>query len=455
MTGDERTRALGSEDITSLLFRLTLPAFFGMFVNALYNLVDTLFVGNVVGHVAIGSLSIVNPIQLIIVATSLMVAVGTASSISRNLGAGKMERARAYFRTSYGLNLILGFAIIVLGLIFSEPIIDLFGATAEMREMALSYIRIVLFAAPAQMIVMNTHHILRGEGKSLQSMIGLMIGAFTNIFLDAVFIVYFRWGVEGAAIATVASQYISMLYMGWIYYTGRSSIGEYPHRLNLNIELVKDIFSIGLPTFLRNGTASIIAVFVNISLAMYGGDMAISAYGTVNRLIFFVTLPAISLVQGMQPIAGYNYGAGNLRRLIEVVKSALTWDTLLLTFSTALLFLFNSSIISLFSREPAFIEKTREASWVLFSMVPLLGLQFISSSFFQSLGEPRPALIITLIHRVLVFPPLLWLLPKTGLGLLGVYLAFPISDVISSLIGGLLLKKKISELREEIALSEN
>ena len=261
--------------------------------------------------------------------------------------------------------------------------------------------------------------------------------------------------MEGAAIATVASQYISMLYMGWIYYTGRSSIGEYPHRLNLNIELVKDIFSIGLPTFLRNGTASIIAVFVNISLAMYGGDMAISAYGTVNRLIFFVTLPAISLVQGMQPIAGYNYGAGNLRRLIEVVKSALTWDTLLLTFSTALLFLFNSSIISLFSREPAFIEKTREASWVLFSMVPLLGFQFISSSFFQSLGEPRPALIITLIHRVLVFPPLLWLLPKTGLGLLGVYLAFPISDVISSLIGGLLLKKKISELREEIALSEN
>lgn len=454
MSHAQRTTALGTENIPRLLFRLTLPAFFGMFVNALYNLVDTLFVGNVIGHVAIGSLSIVNPIQLIIIALALGVAIGTASGISRNLGAGDIEKARAYFRTSYGLNVLIGTLIILLGQLFSGPLIDLFGATQELREMALSYIRIVLFAAPAQMIVMNSNHNLRGEGKAMHSMIALMIGALTNIFLDALFIVVFRWGIEGAAIATVISQYICVGYMAYVYYSGMTTLGELPHRLSFSPALIRDIFAVGLPTFLRNGAASIIAVVVNMALSVYGGDIALSAYGTVNRLIFFVTLPAISLVQGMQPIAGYNFGAKNFQRLISVVKQALVWNTLMLTSATALILLFNEPILSLFSREPDFIAQAKQASYYLFAMIPILSFQIISSSFFQSLGEPKPALWITLAHRLLLFPPFLWILPQLGLGLIGVYLAFPLTDIFASALGGILLKKKLAEFRELMELSD-
>lgn len=438
--------ALGTKPIPTLLLENSLPAIFAMFINALYNLVDTYFVGRWVGEDAIGGLSISYPIQLIILSLGLMLGVGAASGISRNLGSGNPEKAKGFFRTAIFLGALFSIILTLAGLLFTEPMLKLFGATPGLMVHAEDYVRIVLWGTFPSVFVLSSNHMLRGEGQAYFGMVAMLIGALSNILLDPIFIHVLSMGVKGAALATLLSQILSMLFQNSYFYGKRNQLGAKPHELGFNKQIAVEIVEVGFPTLIRNALASVMAILLNRSLGSYGGDMTISAYGVVNRIHSFVMLPSFGIIQGLQPIVGYNYGAKNFSRVRHAIKLALGAMVAILLVLSLLMILFSKNMMGLFGDQAEFLA---QGSWMMnfvFAMLPFVSLQILSSSLFQSLGKPGPAMIIALLRQAVLFIPLMLLLPLTGLGLTGVLLAFPISDFLSSLYGGLRLHQEYQKL---------
>lgn len=445
---------LGTKPIPRLLLENSLPAIFAMFINALYNLVDTYFVGRWVGEDAIGGLTISFPIQLLILSLGLMLGVGAASGISRNLGAGEQERARSFLRNAVFLGAVLSAILTFAGLVFTQPMLKLFGATPNLMGYAEDYVKIVLWGTFPSIFVLSTNHMLRGEGQAYFGMISMLIGAISNILLDPVFIYVLKMGVQGAAIATLISQIFSMIFQNSYFYSKRNLLGARPHELALDKEIASEIVQVGFPTMIRNALASIMAILLNRYLGFYGGDVAISAYGVVNRVNSFVMLPSFGIIQGLQPIVGYNYGAKKYPRVRHAIQLALGAMVSVLLLLSLSMMLFSKEMMLLFGDSREFLELGSTMMKYIFIMLPLVSLQILSSSLFQSLGQPRPAMVIALLRQAVLFIPLLIILPKIGLGLTGILLAFPISDFLSSLYGGLRLHQVYQTLKDSSPLAD-
>ena len=448
----DRNNRLENEKMTKLLINLSLPATVGMIVNALYNIVDTIFIGRGIGYLAIGGLTVAFPVQMFIMAIAQMIGIGAASVISRNLGAKDMERADHVAGNSFLAVGILGILICVLGLIFINPILRVFGATETLMPYAKEYLQVILIGSIYFPFAVSTNSLIRAEGNAKVAMFSMLIGTILNIFLDYIFIFPLKMGIRGAALATILSQLVTVIYILFYIYGGRSTLKVKLHHLKPDWKIIYEIVAVGFPSFARQVAGSITAIILNNSLIFYGGEMALAVFGVVNRVIMFLFMPLFGIVQGMQPIAGYNYGAKKIDRVKEVLKLSIIATTIFATVSTLFGELFPGVIIGLFDNNAELIKNGVLALRIIISMVPIIGVQIIGAALFQALGKVIPSLLLTLSRQVLFFIPLVLILPRVyGLGILGIWLSFPLADIFSTIYTVILLKKEISIMEKQFS----
>ncbi|MCT4594231.1 MAG: MATE family efflux transporter [Anaeromicrobium sp.] len=444
---NERSYMLENDKISKVLMKLSLPATVGMVVNALYNIVDTIFIGRGVGTIAIGALAIAFPVQMIIMAIAQTVGIGGASAVSRSLGAKDVERADKVAGNSFSSVFIVSIITAFLSFIFIEPILKIFGATDNLLPYGVEYLRIILIGSIYFPFVVCANNLIRAEGNAKVSMVIMVIGTGLNIILDPLFIFVFNMGIGGAAWATIISQFASLIYVILYMYGGKSSLKVRFRHLKLEWAIIKEIFTVGFSSFARQGAGSIVAIVVNNSLKFYGGDVAISIFGTVNKVIMFLFMPLFGVVQGMQPIVGYNYGAKKFERVKETVKLSIIVTTILATTSVLIGELFPNLIMRVFTKDMYFIENSASVLRIIIAGIPVIGIQVVGATLFQSIGKAIPSLTMSLLRQVLFLIPLVLILPRIGnLGLLGIWIAYPIADILATFVTGFLLKKEMKSM---------
>ncbi|MDF2545493.1 MAG: family efflux transporter [Anaerosolibacter sp.] len=444
---NERSYRLENEKMSKLLMNLSLPATIGMIVNALYNIVDTIFIGRGVGYLAIGGLTVAFPIQMMIMAVAQMIGIGAASAISRSLGAKDIERADHVAGNSFLAVTFLGILICILGSIFVEPLLRLFGATDTLMPYGKEYIQVILLGSIYFPFVVSANNLIRAEGNAKAAMFSMLIGTILNIFLDYIFIFPLDMGIRGAALATIVSQFVSLIYVLVYIYGGSSTLKVKLHHLKPDKGIMIEMVTVGFPAFARQFSGSFVAIVLNNSLVAYGGELAIAIFGVINRVTMFLFMPLFGIVQGMQPIAGYNYGAKRIDRVKEVLKLSILYTTVFAAFSTMIGELFPGAIFGMFDDDPLLIEKGVTALRISIAMVPIIGVQIVGAALFQSLGKAMPSLILSLLRQVFLLIPLVLILPRLfGLGLLGIWLSIPLADVLSTLITIVLLKSEMKKI---------
>lgn len=441
----DRNNMLENEKITSLLWRLSLPATIAMIVNALYNIVDTIFIGRGIGYLGIGGLTIAFPVQMLIMAVAQMIGIGAASIVSRNLGAKEPEKAKYVVGNAIIVTILLGALISIVGTLFIDPLLILFGATDSLLPYAEEYLQVILIGSLYFPLAVVGNNLIRAEGNAKAAMISMMLGAILNIILDYIFIFPLNMGIRGAALATILSQGATVLYVAFYMYSGKSQLKVKLKHLKPDFSIIRETTTVGLASFARQAAGSIIAILINNLLKQYGGDMGISIYGVVNRVIMFLFMPLFGIVQGMQPIIGYNYGAKRLDRVKEALKLSIIATTILATVSTLFGEIFTRQIIMLFDKNPQLVDGGVMALRIVIAAVPVIGVQVVGAALFQALGKGWPSLILTLSRQVLFFIPLALVLPPY-MGMVGIWLAFPLADLASTVFTVILLKKEMMKL---------
>jgi putative MATE family efflux protein len=428
---------LAEQPLNSLLLKLSLPAFVGMVVMAAYNIVDTIFVGHGVGPLAIAGLTIIFPIQMINTALAIALGLGGASIISRRLGEKNFKAARDAAGNALSLSVLTGLLLSYFGWFFLDEVLFLFGATVEIMPYAMDYFSIVLFGSPFISFAMAGNNVIRAEGNAKMAMYTMILSAGTNIILDPIFIFGLNLGIRGAAWATIISQIAAALFVYYYFSSGKSLIRLTIKALYIKTAIVKEILAIGASSLVRQASGSVVAALVNHLLAKYGGDMAIAAYGLILRVMMFAFMPMFGVVQGVQPIIGYNYGARNFKRVRDSVKLAMKVTTVI-AFSAFIIFMFFAEwIYMLFTTNDELITIGSAATRFVMIALPLVGVQMIMGAFFQSLGKAAASLIITTSRQILYVIPFLMLL-SYYLGVDGIWLTFPVADILSLLTASIL-----------------
>ncbi len=435
---------LGEKSIGSLLLRLSVPSSIGFLVMSIYQIVDTIFVGQWVGTIAIAAITVVIPITFLISSIGMAIGVGGASIISRTLGSNDRERASYTFGNQIVLTVGLSLIIVILGFIFTDKILILFGGKGDILPEARIYFTIVLFGVPFLAWAMMSNSVLRAEGKAKTSMIVMLIPAILNIILDPIFIYYLDMGLAGAAWATTISYIFCALFSIWIFISGKSELKIKSIFLRLKRKIVKEIFSLGIITLARQGSVSLLSLVLNNSLFALGGEISIAIYGIINRVIMFAMFPVIGITQGFLPIAGYNYGAKDFKRTKEVIKKAIFYGTIAATFMFLLTIIFSSKLVSLFSDDTTVLNQTPKALILVFLGTPFIAIHTIGSGYFQAAGKELPALILTLTRQGIFLIPLVFILP-VFFDLDGIWYSFPIADTLSALVTYLYLASRLKK----------
>lgn len=436
---------LGTMGIGKLLVKLSVPAMIGMIVNALYNVVDTIYLGRGVGPLAIGGLTIAFPFQMIVMAIGMTIGVGAASVISRNLGSGDRDRAYHAAGTALTISVVLGLMMMIGGAIFLDQLLKLFGASETLLSYARSYLSVILIGIPLISFAMTANNIVRAEGKATTAMVSMLISTGMNIILDPIFIFVFHMGIKGAAIATVISQGLSFLYLLLFFVSGKSSLKLKLIHLVPDFKLLRETVLIGLPAFIRQAGGSVLAVIMNNVLLVYGGDFAISSYGVINKLLMFTLMPLFGIVQGFQPIAGYNYGARKFDRVQQVIKVSIFVTTIMSTLSFFVMMFFPGFLVRLFTTDQQLISLSVSAIRRVVIFIPLIGVQIVGAAFFQSVGKAVPSLILGMTRQIIFLIPLVLILPHF-LGLDGVWLSFPGADIGAVTVTFFWLLKELKNL---------
>ncbi len=404
-----------------------------MLVYALYNIVDTVFVGQALGEesvLGIGGLAIAFPIQMLALGIGIGLGVGGASVISRALGAKEFNKAEKTLGTAFSLAIFLGLAYTAVGLYFLDPLLELFGATEGIMPYARDYLEITMAGSVVFTLGIAAEDLVRAEGNARYAMFGMLLGAGLNILLDPVFIFGFGMGVKGAAIATVIAQFVSMTFLLRYFLAGKGSVPFKIGMLKTDPGISREMLVIGMSPLIIEASNSVMMIFVNNALGTYGGDVSIAAFGIIHRLIMFIFLPMLGISFGLQPIIGYNYGAKQFSRVVESVKVALKLSTLLSLAGFLLFFLFPEQILSIFSPDAELAAVGTNAMRIVVLVLPFISFQVVGTTVFQALGMPKPAFILSLARQLLFLLPLVLVLPRFY-GLNGVWASFPISDFMA------------------------
>jgi len=450
LTAMERTGLLGTQSLGRLLFRLSGPAITGMLVQSMYNLVDTIFVGKGVGTLALAALAVCFPIQMLLLGVGKTVGIGAASIISRRLGAGRDREAGIVAGGSFILAAILGLLISVTGLLLLDDVLRLFGAGEEVLPYGRDYLGTVLLGGTFFAVTVCSNDIARSEGNAKVAMISMFMGAGVNIVLDPIFIFALDMGIRGAALATVIGQVSAFLWItSYFFLGGRSYLKFDCGHLIPGFRQSWKIIKIGSPAFSRIVGGSLMALTVNNAIMHYGLPMHLAVLGVANRMMTFALMPIFGLVQGLQPIVGYNYGARAFSRVKKALKYAVISATVL-TGSYFLLFqLAPSLILGLFSNDSELIAQGAGILRILVLMMPLVGFQVIGAGTFQALGKAGIALVLSTSRQVLFLIPLALLLPLVvSPPLTGVWAAFPSADFLAACVTAFFFLREVRNMRE-------
>jgi putative MATE family efflux protein len=443
---------LANESIGKLLLKYSVPAIIGMIVNALYNVVDRIFIGNIpeVGSLAITGVGVTMPITTIILGFAMLIGIGATTSISIKLGQGKKEEASKVIGNAITLSVIISVILTIIGLVFGDVILSKFGAGSETLYYAKSYINIILLGTIFNLIAFTINNTIRGDGNPKLSAIIMVIGCITNIVLDAVFIFIFNLGIQGAAIATVISQFLTAAIGIGYYVSGRSNLKFVRSSLRLDKEITIKILSIGAAPFSMQIAASLVQVISNNVLKTYGTDLAIGAMATISSVALMCLMPIFGINQGAQPIIGFNYGAKQEERAKKAFKLSALVATIILTFAFIIVQTFPEAIIGIFNKDPKFMEISVKGMRIYLLMLPIIGISITGSNYIQSIGEAKTAMFLSLLRQVILLIPFILILPRIfGLGLNGVWIAQPVSDVLSTIITALILVKSMRTKEEK------
>lgn len=432
-TNITRKDELKHEKISKLLIKYSTPAIIGMMFNSLYNLVDTIFVGRSGGSLAIAGLAIAFPIQMLIMAIAQTVGIGAASMISRNLGAGNQRKAEKVAGTSFGIITMASIVVTILGLIFLTPLLRLFGATENILPYASEYLSVIIMGTFFFTFGVSSTNLIRAEGNAKVAMFTVIIGIGSNIILDPIFIFGFNLGIQGAAIATVISQIISFIYLIRYFLRDQSMLKIQRQDLIIDFSLLPEMLSIGVSSFTRTVAGSLFSIILNNSLAYYGTDLHIAIVGVSNRILMFLLMPLFGIIQGLQPIVGFNYGAKNPQRVKEALKLAIISSTAIAVFGFLVILLFTEPLLRLFNNEPQLISQGIPILRTIVIFLPIVGFQVVGASIFQAIGKAKPALFLSMSRQILFLIPAILILPLF-FKLPGIWYAFPVSDLLSAII---------------------
>lgn len=438
---------LGDAPIGKLLLQYSIPAIIGMVVNALYNIVDRMFIGNIpdIGSLAITGVGITMPIMTIVLAFGMLIGIGTTANISLNLGKGNRTTAEKLLGNAFTLSIIVGLAIAITGTIFANPILNLFGASENTLFYAKEYIGIILLGCTFNILSFALNSTVRADGNPKMSSVTMVIGCGANIILDYLFIFVLNLGVKGAALATIISQAITFFIILYYYTAGNSNLKLKIENFKLKKHLVTMIFAIGIAPFATQIATSLVQVIANNALKTYGSDLAIGAMTVISSLNIIFMMPIFGINQGCQPIIGFNYGAKKYERAKEAFKYATIAACVICIIGFISIQCFPTQIISLFNNDPELTTLAIKGIRIYLLMMPVVGINIVATSYYQSIGKAKISMFVSLLRQVILLIPFTIILPKF-IGLDGVWAAGACADSLSVIITLILLKKEFKQL---------
>ena len=435
---------MGTKKVLPLLVEFSIPAIIGMLVNAIYNIVDRMFIGNApeLGSVGLAGISICYPVTLVLMAISLMIGMGGATRFSIALGQGKKEEAGKYMGNGLTLTIILGFLFMILGNLFLAPMLKVLGASKTVLPYAESYLSIILYGAVFQCVAMAGNNFSRAQGNPKNAMISQLIGAGFNILFDYILICLLHMGMEGAALATIGGQLLSALWQLAFLFGKRTIISLNISLLKLSVS--KQIIQTGIPAFLMQISNSVLNIILNASLVKYGGDLALSAIGIVTSIQTLILMPITGLMQGQQPLISYNYGALKMDRVKETLKYAIIGATMIALIGFIAVQFFTKSIVYMFNDEADVVKLCSHALHIWFMCLPVIGAQVMCANYFQAIGKIKISSVLNLLRQIIILIPCI-IIFSSIIGLDGIFIAVPVADLSAFIITVLLLKNALKK----------
>jgi putative MATE family efflux protein len=449
-TRNQNHNVLDTDHIGRLLMKMSVPMFFGIIVQLIYNTVDTVFIGHYVGSDGIAALSVVFPLQMLAMGVGMMVGVGGASLISRLIGGSDKSSAERALGNSIAIGIVLSIVFTVIVLPNVDLWIRLVGASEKVLPFARDYL-VIIMAGTVFNVLMNALMVYtRSEGNARVSMIIMMLGYGLNILLDAVFIIWLDMGMTGAALATLISQLIATIYGMSYYVTGGSYLKLHISNFKPDFRILKLIFAIGIAQFAQTITMTISATFIIKMASSYGGDLALATFGIIQRILYFAMVPGMVIGQAMQPILGFNYGAKRFRLALRTISLAGITATLLSILIFIILYVFPEPIIKIFTSDQQLIKECVHVTRITFIALPLVGFFNVAQMVFPSIGKAVQSFIIAVTRPVAFLTPLVIILPLFY-QLNGVWMSFPSSDTLTFLLAGAMLIPQIREFQRAAA----
>lgn len=445
---------LGKTDVGKLMWKYFVPAFVGVFLNALYNIVDRIFIGQGVGAEALSGISVIFPVMLIMMGFGMMIGIGTGVVVSINLGKRDLETAEKTIGTGFVLMIIASAFVMILTYIFKKPVLQSFGATAETYQFANDYLNIILAGTIFMVIGFSLNNVIRSEGNARIAMISMILSSVTNVLLDYIFIFRFGWGVKGAAWATIISMFVLMVWVLVHFNSKRSVVRLKQNNIRFDWFILKQIVAIGMAPFAMQIASSVVQGLLNKKLIQFGGDLAVGAMGIINSMVTLFVMSIVAINMAAQPIIGFNYGAKSVERVKQSLKISIVAATAIAVGAFILIEAMPGVFVKLFNNNSTVLyELARNGMTLVFLALPIVGFQVVASNFFQSVGKAKYAMFATLFRQVILLIPLLFLLP-VFFGINGIWLAFPVADAVSAMAVTFILYhewKKLNLLENEIA----
>ncbi|WP_042277801.1 MATE family efflux transporter [[Clostridium] dakarense] len=439
----DNQESLRHESISKLLIKYSVPAILAMMVTSLYNTVDRAFIGSIdgVGALAISGLGITMPIFTIIVGFGVLISVGGSTNISIKLGEQDKENAEKVLGNTLMLAIIISLIVMIIGILFIDKILYLFGASEHTISYARDYIGVIFLGTPFNLIAFSLNNAIRAEGNPKLAAKTMIVGCILNVILDPIFIFVFDLGIKGAAIATVLCQIIISMWVLSYFLRRKSSLELKKSNLKLDFKIVKVIIAVGLAPFLMEMANGLIHVISNTSLKVYGGDFAIGAMTCVTSIYLLFMMPVFGLSQGMQTIIAYNYGAKQYDRSKKALILAIITAIFILTTGFILIKIFPEFFIGIFNKDEALIDLAKKGININLFAMPIVSIAIIGPVYFQSIGKVKQSMFLTLLRQFIILVPLILTLPRI-LGLDGVWISQPIADIMAVIIVSIFLIKE-------------
>lgn len=445
----QKALELGTKPVGRLLVQYALPAIVAMVASSLYNMIDSIFIGQGVGALAISGLAITFPFMNLSAAFGAAIGVGSSAFLSVKLGQRDYDIANKILGNCVMLNIIIGVAFGVIGLLFLAPILRFFGASDATLPYAHEYMVVILLGNTVTHLYLGLNAVMRSAGKPRTAMYITIFTVVINAILDPIFIYTLNLGIRGAAYATILAQVLALAWQ-WHLFSDKKEFLHFDYK-NFKVEMpiVRNIIAIGMSPFAMNACACLVVIFINNSLMQYGGDMAVGAYGISNRICFVFVMVTMGVCQGMQPIAGYNYGAQNFNRMFEVLRLAIIAGTLICAVGFFIAMFLPRQCARLFTTDKELIYHSVVSLRYNMALFLIIGAQMVITNFFQSIGKAKVSMFLSVSRQMLILVPLIAILPKF-MGLNGIWLSLPLSDGIAAIMAYVMLWIYVKKFKHKV-----